>query len=63
VLTLHVQNVVLYLKEELVGIAMGASAPVRQPLNATLLVAIEDLVTCFAGNAELPAELRHWLSG
>ena len=37
--------------------------PVRQPLNAAFLVAIEDLVTCFAGNAELPAEFRHWLAG
>ncbi len=63
VLALHVQNIVLHLKGKLMGIAKGTAAPVRQSLHAALLVAIEDLVTGFAGNAELSAEVRHWLAG
>jgi hypothetical protein len=43
VLALHVQDVVLHLKGELMGIAVRASASVGQPLHPTLLVAIEDL--------------------
>jgi hypothetical protein len=36
--------------------AIRTAASVRQPLNAALLIAIEDLVAGLAGNAELPAE-------
>src|SRR6202158_357109 len=59
VLALHVQDIVLHLKGQLMGIAIRTSASVRQPLNSALLVAIEDLVAGLAGNAELPAEFRH----
>jgi len=50
VLTLHVQDVVLHLKRKLVGMAVGPSAPVRQALHPTFLVAIEDLVARLAGD-------------
>ena len=63
VLALHVQDVVLHLKRKLIGIAIGTSASVGQPLNAAFLVAIEDLVAGLAGNPELPAKFRHRLAG
>src|SRR5260370_8758768 len=63
VLALYVQDVVLHLKGKLVGVAVGTATPVGQPLNSTFLVAIEDLVAGFAGNAKLPTEFRHWLPG
>ena len=63
VFALNVQNVVFYLEGEFIGIPIGTSAPVRQALNTPLLVAIEDLVTCLARNAELPAEFRRRLAG
>jgi len=53
VLALHVQDVVLPLKGELMGIAVGAPASVREPLHPTLFVAIEDLVASLAGDSEL----------
>src|SRR5260370_8988742 len=62
VFALHVQDKVLHLKRELMSIAIGAAASVRQPLNAAFLIAIEDLVAGFAGNSELPAELGHRLA-
>ncbi len=63
VLTLDVQNVVLYLKRKLVGIAIRTPASVGEPLNAAFLVAIEDLVARLTGNAKLPAKFRHRLAG
>jgi hypothetical protein len=60
-LALYVQNIVLHLERKLMGIAIGASASVGQPLNAAFLVAIEDLVARFSGDPKFPAELR--LSG
>src|SRR5215472_5374281 len=62
VLLLHMQNIVLYLKRQLVRIVMGSTAAVGQPLHPTFLIAIEDLVTGFAGDAELPAQFRHRLA-
>ena len=55
VLALHVQDVILHLEGELIRIAVGSSASVRQPLNPTLLVAIKDLVARLAGDPKLPA--------
>jgi hypothetical protein len=63
VLALNVEDVVLHLKRELMGIAIGAPAPVGQTLNPALLVAIEELVPSFAGDPELCAEFRHGLAG
>src|SRR6516162_10520104 len=62
VLLLHVENIVLYLKRQLVRIVMRATAAVGQPLHPTFVVAIEDLVTGFTGDAELPAQFRHRLA-
>jgi hypothetical protein len=45
------------------GIAIRTPAPVGQPLNATFLVAIKDLVAGLAGDRELSAEFRHRLAG
>src|SRR5215469_5458128 len=53
VLMLHVQDVVLHLEGELIGVAKGTSAPVAQPLHPTILVAIKDLVAGLAGDPEL----------
>src|ERR1700730_7878921 len=63
VLTLHVQDKVLHLKGKLVGIPIGTAAPVRQPLNAAFLIAVEDFVPCFTGDSELPAKFGHPLAG
>ncbi len=59
VLTLHVQDVVLHLEGQLIRVAKGTSAPVRQPLHPTFMVAIENLVARLAGNPKLPAKFRH----
>ena len=47
-LALHVQDVVLHLKGKLVGVSIGTTAPVGQPLNPTLLIAIENFVAGLA---------------
>ena len=57
VLTLHVQDKVLHLKRQLIGIPIGAAAPVGQPLNSTFLVAIEDFVAGLKGDTKLPAKI------
>ena len=49
-LALHVQDVVLDLKRQLVRIVMGAPTSVGQPLNAAFLIAIEDLVARLTGD-------------
>src|ERR1700720_3403403 len=54
VLTLHVQDKVLHLKGKLVGIPIGTAAPVRQPLNAAFLIAVEVFVPCFTGISDPP---------
>jgi hypothetical protein len=63
VLPLHVQNEVLHLKRQLMGIPIGTAASVGEPLNPAFLVAIEDLVAGLAGDSELPAKLGQWLAG
>jgi len=62
-LVLYVQDEVFDLKRKLVGVAIWTSASVGQPLKATFLIAIENLVAGLAGNAKLPAKFRHWLAG
>jgi hypothetical protein len=59
VLEAHDQR--LDLKGQLIGLAIRSSRPVGQRLEATFLVAPENLVACLAGNAELPAQTRHLL--
>src|SRR5215472_3076772 len=59
VLALDVEDVVLDLKGELMGISIRTSAPVGQPLNSALLVALEDLVAGLTRDAELSAQLGH----
>src|SRR5437868_14091005 len=63
VLVLHIQNKVFHLERKLVGVAERTAAPVCEPLNATFLIAIENLITGLARNAELPAEFRHRPAG
>src|ERR1700730_13454414 len=63
VLALHVQDKVLHLEGKLMGIPIGTAAPIGEPLDSTLLVAIEDLVACLTGDPELPAQFRHRLAG
>jgi hypothetical protein len=55
VLALDVEDVVLHLKRELMGIPIGTPAPIGQTLNPALLVAIKELVPSFAGDPELSA--------
>ena len=57
VLVLQVQDVVLYLEGQLVRVVMGPPASIGEPLNATFLIAVEDLVTGLTRDAELPAQL------
>jgi len=63
VLTLHVQDIVFHLKGKLLGIPIGAPAPVGQPLNPAFLITIKNLVAGFTGNPELPAKFGHRLAG
>src|ERR1700740_271586 len=63
VLALHVQDEVFHLEGKLIRVAVGSSAPVRQPLHPAFLVAVEDLVTGLARDPKLPAEIRHFLPG
>jgi hypothetical protein len=63
VLVLHLQNKVFHLERKLVGVAVRTTTPVCEPLQATFLIAIEDLVTGLAGDPELPAKFRHRLAG
>src|SRR5215467_4907044 len=62
VLVFDVQDVVLHLKRELVGIAIGTTTAVGQGFQPTFLVSIDDLISGFAGDPELPAQLRHGLA-
>src|ERR1700740_527642 len=62
VLALHIQDEVFHLEGKLIGIAVGPSASVRQPLHPAFLVAVEDLVTRLARDPKLPAEIRHLLA-
>src|ERR1700741_4597026 len=62
VLALHVQDEVFHLEGKLIRVAVGSSAPVRQPLHPAFLVAVEDLVTGLARDPKIPAEIRHWLA-
>src|SRR5437667_2269301 len=59
VLALHVQDVVLHLKGELVGIAIRTAAAIGQPLHSAFLVTIEYLIASLAGDAKLPTKFRH----
>jgi hypothetical protein len=61
-LILHVQDIVLHLKRELVGVAIRTTAAIGESLHPALLIAIEDLVAGFARNPEFPAQLRHRLT-
>src|SRR5580704_4719354 len=47
---------------QLVGIAVGAPGPIREPLQSTFLITLEDLVAGFAGNLKLAAQGRHALA-
>src|ERR1700740_1321505 len=62
VVALHILDEVFHLEGKLIGIAIGASASVRQPLHPAFLVAVEDLVTRLARDPKLPAEIRHLLA-
>src|ERR1700680_594919 len=63
VLALYVQDEILHLKRKSVGVAIGTAAPVRQPLNTAILIAIKDLIAGRARDADLSAEFRHRLAG
>jgi hypothetical protein len=52
----------LELLGELVGVAHRPARPIREGLQAVVLVALEDLVAGLAGDAELPAEIGHALA-
>jgi hypothetical protein len=62
-LALHVQNIVFHLKRKLVGVPIGATTAIGQPLHPALLIAIEDFIARLAGDPELPAKFRHPLAG
>ena len=63
VLALQVQNVILYLKRKLIGVAIGTAASVGESLNTAFLITIEDLVAGLTGNPKLSAKVRHRLAG
>ena len=63
VLLFHIQDKVLHLERKLVGVAIGTPASVREPLNVTFLIAIEDLVAGLTGNPKLSAKFCHRLAG
>ena len=51
-----------HLHRQLIGMPVGASAAVGQPDDATVLVALVDLVAGLARDIEFPAEHRHFLA-
>src|ERR1051325_7311512 len=53
------QNSGFDLFRQLIGIAERPPSPIRQPLQAALLVTLENLVAGLPRNAELAAEGRH----
>src|SRR6202041_150398 len=63
VLPLHVQDEVLHLKRQLIGIAIGTTASVGQSFPPATLVAIKDLVAGLGGDANPPERSRQWLAG
>src|ERR1700675_3865152 len=63
VLVLYVQDEVFDLERKSVSVAIRTSASVREPLHATFLITIEDLIAGLAGDAKLPAKFRHPLPG
>src|SRR5271155_4124077 len=46
---------------QLVGIAVGAPGPIREPLQSAFLIALKDLVAGFPGDLKLAAQRRHAL--
>ena len=50
------------LKRQLVGLSIGSAAVSVKAFQAAVFVAIEDLVAGDAGNAELTAYGRHFLT-
>ncbi len=52
----------LDLEGQLVGLSVGSSAAIVQAVQAAVFVAVKDLVTGDAGNAELPAHGSHLLT-
>jgi hypothetical protein len=53
----------LDLDRQLVGVAVGAPATIGQPVQATVLVAIEDLVARLPGDIEFATQRGHLLPG
>src|SRR5579883_953090 len=47
---------------QLVGIAVGAPGPIREPLQSAFLITLEDLVAGFARDLKLPAKRGHALA-
>jgi hypothetical protein len=61
VLLFQLNDEVLDLKSQSVGLAVRTSRAIRQPFQSAILVPIEDFMACFAGNIEFPAQHRHFL--
>src|ERR1700680_1313759 len=59
VLLLELHDRLLDLKGELPDVPRGSRESLRQPLDAAVLVALEDLVAGLARDLELPAQHRH----
>ncbi len=62
VLLLDPQDRAFDLVGQLVGLAVRRPAAVIEPVQATCLVAVEDLVACHPGDAEFTTERRHLLA-
>ena len=62
ILLLELDDQLLDLHRELVGVPVGPPAAVGQPVQAAVLVASVYFVAGLAGNAELPAEAGHLLA-
>jgi hypothetical protein len=60
--SLHVEDVVLHLKGELVGAAIRTAAAIGEALDTALLIAVKDLVASLARNTELTAQINHGLA-
>src|SRR6202030_480268 len=63
VLVLYVQDEVFDLERKAVGVTIRTSASVREPLHATFLITMKDLITGLAGDTNLPAKFGHRLAG
>jgi hypothetical protein len=62
VFLLELNDEVLNLKRQSVGLSVRTSRTIGQSFQSTILIPIEDCMACLAGDIEFPAQHRHLLA-